>query len=604
MPGVNMAVSFANNLKDKMTKIERLQDTMKHDLSYYSSVLLSNDKCFLGFTGYKNYPFTVFEAGNNTIILEGFVYNKELHQVQNSLKELALQIATGQDIESRVRNWVLNADGDYLVIILNQALNKLFLFNDPMGRLPVYACQLPNMFALSREVKFLAGISPDFRYDKIGIAETLIFGYTLGANTLIENVSRLEGGILLSIDYISNSVKYERTYAFNIDELFDQPPKPIKVYTHDLVDRFLSACYNIKQTFSDYNLVVSLSGGFDSRSVLTGMKNVKAPVAAFTFQDQSTATRGTDARYAEQLASMLGVGWRLYEMPSICIKDIEELLWIKDGMNFSQMAFLLPLFKRIKADYGLKVLHMTGDNGDRSMDPQGAPINLKSLNDFLNFTIERNSRIKLKDVAAITRLNENEIIEQIRQKLSQYPERNPNNQYRHFILAERLFNWNFQAEDRNRTFFWHATPFSSFPYFSYAMSIPDRIKKHWKLYLHFLNAISPLTTEVFYANWEAPITSYKRYWYPFKQSIYGRLPAWSRILIRDRTLYRGLNVNENLTSYLSQQINLIDSKGRLLNNKALLDVAGHCNVNEFHNMLTIVTYIRLNSEKMRLIHNS
>ena len=136
------------------------------------------------------------------------------------------------------------------------------------------------------------------------------------------------------------------------------------------------------------------------------------------------------------------------------------------------------------------------------------------------------------------------------------------------------------------------------------MSIPDQIKKHWKLYSHFLNAINPITTEVFYANWNASISSYKRYWYPFRQSIYERLPMTFRILIRDRTLYRGLKVNKMLRSYFSKQKKSVAEIDGLFDCKALLNVAENCNVNEFHNILTIVTYIRLNNEKMRFIHKS
>lgn len=598
MPGINLAVSANMDLQSRKAELERLQDTMKHDLTYQSTVLLAQDRLFLGFTGYDEYPVSTFQRGDCFILLEGWVYNKNLRQIQNELSELAALLATGKNVASQVRSWILDADGDYIVLILDRARNQLFFFNDALGRLPLYYHQGNGLFLLSREVKFITAMMPDYEYDRFGIAETLLLGYTLGYSTLIRNVHRLDAGVLVSVDLQSRDLEINRTYQFDFDALLDKPPRSVKEHAKSLADRFLHACENLKASFPEYAHVVSLSGGFDSRSVLAGMKRVDAPVTAFTFQDAGTDSRGRDARYAGQVAQVLDVDWQLVKRPVACTDDIEQLLWMKDGMNHAGMAFLLPLHRWLRDRSGRRVLHLTGDNGDRSMDPQGPPLTLKTFDHFCRFVIERHTRIEADDVATITGLSKQSFVDRVYQKLNRYPEKDMNNRYRHFILAERLLNWNFQAEERNRTYFWHATPFSSFPYFEYAMGVPDTAKRNWRLFEEFMRLVNPKCLDVHYANWEAPITSHLRYWNPFKQSIYERLPAWLRVFIRDRTLYRGLTVEASLMDYFEGCLSNLDHHAGFLNVEATSRYIKRCNANSFNNILTFVTYMKLHSQRI------
>jgi hypothetical protein len=235
------------------------------------------------------------------------------------------------------------------------------------------------------------------------------------------------------------------------------------------------------------------------------------------------------------------------------------------------------------------------------MDPQGPPIKFNNFDHYCKFIIERHTRIKLDDAADITGLPRRDLEENLRQKLIRYPEINLENCYRHFILAERLFNWNFQAEDRNRIYLWHATPFSCFSYFEYAMSVNDRVKKYWRLFEEFLRLLDQRCLSVHYANWKAPITSYLRYLNPFKQSLYERLPASLRIIIRDNILYRGLKVEESWRQYLDQCLTNLDYHARFINVDKTSAYTKNCNINSFDNILTFIAYMKLHDDKIARI---
>jgi len=356
---------------------------------------------------------------------------------------------------------------------------------------------------------------------------------------------------------------------------------------------FTPACCTVHRTLPDGTHVISLSGGFDSRCVLTGMHQTGARTVAFTFQDTGTASRGKDARYAKECADLFNVPWQLVERPALTTRDIEKLIWIKDGLNYSAVAFLLPIHRMLRESFGPQTIHMTGDNGDRTLDPQGAPVNLRTFDQFCAYTIQRHARFRIQEVSSLVGISPDDFVESIREKLNRYPEQTMNNRYRHFIMAERLTNWNYQAEDRNRTYFWHATPFASFPYFSYAMSVPDCAKSNWKITEEFMRCLDPRILDIPYANWAAQITSLQRYWGPFQRSIYERLPAMTRIVIRDHTFFRGLCISPELTTYLAQQITVLGERGKFFDTSLVAKIVKRCNIAEFNNILTILVYMNL-----------
>ena len=568
-----------------------------HSVDYHSKTVFEDEKMRVGYSCYSGYPVAFSDSAASWQLFEGHAYNTRPSVALKHFADIIVDLKDGEDILPHARRWLEDNHGDYILLVCDKKRSIVYLLNDPMGRLPVYIYRAPGLAIVSREVKHVVEAAADYEYDNMAMAETLVFGYTLGSSTLIKDVHRLDGGTLLSIDVNSLHADVRRVYEFNFDDLLDKPRLPVIRYAREMCGRFLAGCENLQRTFPDHTHIVSLSGGFDSRAVLAGMKRAGANVRAFSFEDSSTGTRGRDSRYAKEVANIMGVPWELVQFPGISVEEMERLLWVKDGMNYAGMAFLLPIFRKLLASYGPQMIHLTGDNGDRSMDPQGPSRRLKTFDDYARFIIERHTRIPMKSAAMMCGVRADDLEANIRHKLERYPEKDNNNRYRHFIMAERLFNWNFQAEDRNRTYFWHATPFSYFSYFEYAMSVPDAAKKHWRVYEEFFRLLEPKCLQVNYANWEAKITSYRRFWNPLRQSVYERLPTRLRIRVRDATLYRGYSPEGHRRDYLEQCLLGLGSRAAFIDVLAVREFARACNINSFENILSFIAFIKVYEER-------
>lgn len=82
-----------------------------------------------------------------------------------------------------------------------------------------------------------------------------------------------------------------------------------------------------------------------------------------------------------------------------------------------------------------------------------------------------------------------------------FPENDLNQKYVHFTVFEKNYKLYFEAEDRNRFYFWSTSPFYSIKFFEYAIAIPDCYKEHLDLYRMFLERLDKNCLEVSYANW-------------------------------------------------------------------------------------------------------
>jgi asparagine synthase (glutamine-hydrolysing) len=109
----------------------------------------------------------------------------------------------------------------------------------------------------------------------------------------------------------------------------------------------------------------------------------------------------------------------------------------------------------------------------------------------MSYTISRHHFFTVEQVAAITNLSKQAILNSFRERFESYPEKSPDYQYVHLYVYERAVKWLFEGEDRNRCYFWSVAPFYGIEFFKYAMNCPDDQKSLRRLYAQFLNLLSP-----------------------------------------------------------------------------------------------------------------
>ncbi|MBI5102981.1 MAG: hypothetical protein HZB33_14280 [Nitrospirae bacterium] len=214
-------------------------------------------------------------------------------------------------------------------------------------------------------------------------------------------------------------------------------------------------------------------------------------------------------KLAGEVAGTLNFPWQHFRIRPTKGKDLLRLLRIKYGMNYLASSFNLPFFDEIIKTYGSKVRYFTGDMGLVTMKNHCPAKRLRNLDDLADYILYKNSFFTVDVLERLLGIKKGETKEILIEHLREYPETSMAQKNVHFQIFEKGFNWGFEGMDRNRYYFWLATPLLSTKVFRYSMSCPDDQKAPYKLYRDFLIRLSPATVDVDYADYRLPITSRK-----------------------------------------------------------------------------------------------
>jgi len=520
MPGLSILYDLTGtrDRSDRRT-IESLV-SLKHYEWYEHSVMLDDARLFLGWTGYREYPTAAFEKDDFYICLEGSIYGIPRADTKKKLRELAALLSTDPDrYRSRAARWLSEADGDFLIFILNRRSGEMFLVNDALGRLPVYYHETGESIIVSRELRFVSKMMERVRFDPRSISQYLLLGYPLADKTLFDGISRLNPASVVRADPSGRRIRIDTLLGFNAEEheTGRSPEEQAELLAESL-------CRSCSERAADREaLLVALSGGLDSRTVAACLAKNGAGYTAITFLDHRGTAR-PEVKIAREVADVLGCDWRMIRTNPATGGEALRLLRMKSGMNFLGMSFSLPLCLELRNIYGPGATLFTGDGGDKLLPDIKPPVELDTVDSLANYIASKFCMLPLDIVSDMTMIDRGEILAGLTERLGSYAERDTKMKCVHFLVFERNFKWLFEGEDRNRCHLWVVSPFYSLDCFTKALRCPGEYKERYRLYRDVLRNLSPEATAIDYAKWMVPIGSRRIDFYWHLRHVYLALP--------------------------------------------------------------------------------
>jgi len=516
MPGLSFLCSLEGRLAANRQKMEQSLDTLMYAPDYSKRILVENERFVLACTSYPGYPVQVIHLPAYTVIIEGRLYGLTHDSTRREMARLAGKLFEGNDTSPDLRNWLLDADGDFLIFIFRKATNEIAILNDGLGRLPWYFLDHGEDIVLSREMRFIANLVGKRNFDVMGIAQCLIFGAPLGTRTLLKDVQRIPPATLVHID---ESVSLESCGLWNFD-LKQNADKTVEENAAELVALFRESCQ--RRADPRGTNVVSLSGGLDSRCVALGLHEEKIPFVTTTYLRHGRSS-SPDATSAARLARSYKWDWELFSLEPPRGRHFLRLLRMKAGLNYLGMSYIFAYFERLLQRYGRAMTYFTGGGGDDILPDYNPNRRLKSIESLADFVLQRPFS-PLKLVATLTKMDPSEIRRELIRCLASYPERDLKQKFVHFNVLGKGTRWLFEGEDRNRFYFWSVSPFYSIHFFNYAMNCPDDQKVFYLMYRHFLTNLSRSAANIPDANIGVPPISFlhglKRTWYEIVPSFW------------------------------------------------------------------------------------
>jgi asparagine synthase (glutamine-hydrolysing) len=495
-----------------------------------SRLLVDDEHLLVSSATRQAYPLAVFETPSGTLILEGRIYSSRPESVSGSLTTLAEEIAREGHSPSRLARWLRETDGDFVLLFIGRRRRRLVLLTDLFGRLPVYWTPEGSRIVISRSLRLAGQLAGRRDPDPMAIAEYLLLQYPVGGRTLLEGVRRIPPASAVFIDRVSGTARLEVLHRFNFDAAANAET-PIREDADVLRTLVTEACRRRHRSVEGDDVVLSLSGGLDSRAIAGALRSAQLPFRAATILDANDCSLD-DVRSAEQIAELLGVPWHLYRLPRATGAEALELLSIKDGMNPLGMSFIVNFLRRLRADWGEGAGLFTGDGGDKVL-PSLAPVSTpKTLEEVARMIIADQHVWPLDRVAEISSVTSEAMMEELAAALRDYPETSLSNKYVHFLVYERAHKYLFEGEDRNRAYLWPMTPFYAPPVFEYAMRCGQKKKRRYRLYRELLGCMLPQAASVPNANWGFGVSAPGTGALLAGRELFLRLPRWLRVTLR------------------------------------------------------------------------
>jgi asparagine synthase (glutamine-hydrolysing) len=483
---------------------------------YRYETLYDGDDVLVGWTGYPSYPLARHETDRWHVFLDGALYDLPADEAGDVLAGVADRLATD---EEWLASWLRSRDGEFVLVAVDRTTEETYLLTDAFARLPTYRASVGGADVASRELGLLltlarrAGTHPPI--DRLAVAQTLLFGYRLGDRTLFEGVSHLPPATRLRL-------RGDRTRVFQHDfGTRRDTDRSVEENARRLARRFVVACEN---RAAGGPVVVSLSGGLDSRAVAAGYAGVDVPAMAATF-DPVGSDASAEVRAAERVAEVVGLPWERYRVAS----RAEHERWLVDamrGMNSLGTARVVDFLAELVDDHGRGVTLVTGDGGDKALPDMTPPRSFDDADGLADHIVSANAVMAPPDAAAAAGVDESRLRASVTERVRGYPEQSVDDRHAHFLVRERGVNWLNHGEDRNRYFCWSVSPFYAPSFFLDAMACPPEQKRRGRLYRAFLEALEPGVERVEYADFGAAPDSLE---YAFKRFAYDRVGRFPRL---------------------------------------------------------------------------
>ncbi len=241
------------------------------------------------------------------------------------------------------------------------SMQVLTITNDQFGMMPLFYFQSPDVLVFGTEMKaVLAHPAVEADIDPHGLADLMTFGFIFGEKTLARDVKCLHGGSQLRFNARTGQLHLERTWDFC--KQIGHGARNDSAMLDEIGYRFKQAIE--ARCNGDLQIGVSLSGGYDSRTIHAAIDHQRHSVKTLTLDVRG----GADQIISEQIARVTNglenhtfvensdaffARWPLY---------VREMVWLTDGQFFDEACVMMSTLDKYR-ELGVQVA-LRGHGGE------------------------------------------------------------------------------------------------------------------------------------------------------------------------------------------------------------------------------------------------
>jgi asparagine synthase (glutamine-hydrolysing) len=306
--------------------------------------------------------------------------------------------------QSYGRGFLSRLQGAFCTVVLDERARQLVLASDLLGSYPLYWYNGPHRFVFASELKAVLrdpAVKPEL--EPRALADYLTFGFLLGTKTLAKQVQLLPSASILTFCWDDGSCMIERYWPLH--QAFEPWEGSRAVYVEELRQAFNGAVQRALSEGQDCG--VSLSGGLDSRAILSAIDCAQTPISTYTLGVKGCA----DEVIADKLSRIAGTKHRFFELDKRYLGEflvnLRKMVSLTDGMYLSHgLTEMLALKFLQDADFAVL---LRGHGGELAKASLAWPLHtdrriyqMHSKEEFVPCLLQRvnyiSSRVKLHEL--------------------------------------------------------------------------------------------------------------------------------------------------------------------------------------------------------------
>lgn len=222
--------------------------------------------------------------------------------------------------------------GEFALAIVDDSRSRLVIATDAVGSVPVYWTVDEGGFFFGSDLSAViaaAGSAPAL--DAAAVADYVTIGAVLGSRTLAKGIQLLAPGTVLVYDWQDGRVSTHR--YFDLAALFRPVASDPVRHLEQVQEAFTRAVDRALAT--DDTVGLSLSGGLDSRAILSAVNGRASSLRTYTLGVEGCA----DQVIARQMARLAGTQHQFFELNRSYLRDflpnMAAMVLATDGMYLS-----------------------------------------------------------------------------------------------------------------------------------------------------------------------------------------------------------------------------------------------------------------------------
>jgi asparagine synthase (glutamine-hydrolysing) len=222
--------------------------------------------------------------------------------------------------------------GAFCTAVLDEQTKRLMLASDLLGSYPLYWHNGPHRFVFASELKaVLSDHTVKSALEPRAVADYVTFGFLFGTKTLAARVQLLPSASILIFGWDDGSCSIE--HYWRLEQALQPWEGSRATYTEKLCQAFNGAVH--RALSGGYSFGVSLSGGLDSRAILSAIDCARTPVSTYTLGVKGCA----DEVIAEKLSRLAGTRHRFFSLDTQYlgeyVANLRKMVSLTDGMYLS-----------------------------------------------------------------------------------------------------------------------------------------------------------------------------------------------------------------------------------------------------------------------------